>query len=80
MPGMTDRTDAWDAVLERLPPRWRTGPPSYDPAAHRWEVAAIGPKLGGRHSPPPEAVIGAGPDELAALRDLAERLRQRGNV
>jgi hypothetical protein len=74
MSGMSDRHDAWDAILERLPARWRTGQPSYDPAAHQWTVAAIGPKLGGRHGPPPETIIGTGPDELEALRDLAERL------
>jgi hypothetical protein len=35
---------------------------------------AIGPKLGGRRGGPPASIIGVGLDELAALRDLAERL------
>jgi hypothetical protein len=42
---------------------------------HRWEVAAIGPKLGGRRGGPPATIIGVGADEVEALRDLGKRLR-----
>ena len=70
---MTDREQAWDAILKRLPAGWRTTKPSYDPGRHVWEAAAIGPKLGGRRGGPPATIIGQGPDELAALRDLADR-------
>ncbi len=35
---------------------------------------AIGPKLGGRRGLAPAMVIGEEPDEISALRDLAERL------
>lgn len=52
----------------------RTAPPTFDPAARLWSVTALGPKLGGQRGPGPATVTGEGPDELAALRDLAERL------
>ena len=68
-----DREAAWAAILARLPACWRCTGPSYDPGRGRWEAVAIGPKLGGRRGAPPATVIGEGPDELAALRDLAER-------
>jgi hypothetical protein len=71
---MTDREARWNAILDRLPPGWRVSPPSYDPGARRWEAVAIGPSRGSRRSPPPAYIIGTGPDELAALRDLARRL------
>jgi hypothetical protein len=68
------REQAWDTIHERLPAGWRTAPPTYDPATRLWSVTALGPKLGGRHGKPPDTVTGEGPDELAALRDLTERL------
>ena len=71
---MTEREATWDAILDRLPRGWRVSQPSYDPGARRWEAVAVGPTRGGRRSPPPAYVIGTGPDELAALRDLAARL------
>jgi hypothetical protein len=74
---MDDRELAWAELLEVLPPGWRTGRPSFDPAATRWEVSAIGPKHGGRRGPPPESVDGRGSDEAAAVRDLVDRLRAR---
>ena len=70
---MTDREAACTAVMDALPDGWRTGPPTYDPGRHRWEVVAIGPKPPGRQSRP-TYVIGEGPDEIAALEDLAARL------
>ena len=73
MSGM-DREQAWDAIHALLPVGWRVGPPTYDPAARRWEVVAIGPTRGSRRAAPPAYVIGEGADELAALEDLAERL------
>jgi hypothetical protein len=72
--GVNDREQAWDAILGRLPPDWRVTAPGYDPGRGRWEAVAIGPKVGDRRGPAPGTVIGEGPDELAALRDLAERL------
>jgi len=73
MSGM-DREQAWAAILDRLLPGWRVSQPSYDPAARRWEVVAMGPTRGSRRAAPPAYIIGEGPDELAALEDLAERL------
>ena len=51
---------AW-ALPHTIPPR-------------RWEVVAMGPSRGSRRAAPPAYVIGEGPDDLAALEDLAERL------
>jgi hypothetical protein len=74
---VSDREQACDTIHERLPAGWRTAPPTYDPATRLWSVTALGPKLGGRHGKPPDTVTGEGPDELAALRDLTERLARR---
>ena len=76
MSGMAHR--AWDAIHERLPARWRTAPPTFDPANRLWSVTALGPNLGGRRGRPPATVTGEGPDELAALRDLAGRAPASG--
>ncbi len=51
---------------------------TYDPATRLWFVTALGPKLGGRRGPAPATVTGQGPDELAALCDLAARLGVAG--
>lgn len=40
------REEAWDAVHEALPARWRVGPPSFDPGRHAWSVTARGPHPG----------------------------------
>jgi len=74
MQSVDEREAAWSELLDVLPPRWRTGRPSYDPATRRWEITAIGPKLGGRRGPPPDYVDATGVDEAAAVRDLAKRL------
>lgn len=67
------RHEAWGAVHEALPARWQLGPPSYSPADHAWHVTARGPHPGrGKH---PQTVTGTGEDEVAALRDLDDRLR-----
>ena len=71
------REQAWSNLLEVLPPTWRTGRPTNDPARQQWQIVAIGPKHRERHGPPPESVEGPGVDEVAAVRDLVERLRQR---
>jgi hypothetical protein len=63
-----------EQACERLPAGWRTAPPTFDPATRLWSVTALGPKLGGRRGAPPATVTGEGPDELAALHDLADRL------
>ena len=74
---MNDREQAWDTVHERLPAGWRTAPPTFDPATRLWSVTALGPKLGCRRGKPPATVTGEGPDELEALRDLAEWLARK---
>jgi hypothetical protein len=76
MPRM-DHAQAWDTILDRLPPGWRVTAPSYDPGRARWEAVAICPKVGGRRGPAPLTVIGEGPDELSALADPAGRLALR---
>lgn len=73
---MTEREAAWAAVMDRLPPGWRVGPPTFDPGRHRWEIVARSPKPPGRRTNP-EYVIGEGDDELAALEDLAAKLGDR---
>lgn len=70
------RETAWDAVHEALPARWLVGPALIaDPLAGTWHVAAIGPHPG--RGKVPQSVVGEGPDEVSALRDLDERLRGR---
>jgi hypothetical protein len=73
---MTDvdsRETAWAAVHEALPAGWRVGPPTFDPGRRVWSVTAwSGTRGGGR---PPVTVPGTGDDEMAALRDLDDRLR-----
>lgn len=73
MSGM-DHEQAWDAIHDGLPPGWRVTAPSFDPATHLWTVTARSPNRGGRRAPPPDYVIGEGPDELAALQALVRRL------
>jgi hypothetical protein len=68
-----DREEAWGALHEALPARWRLGPPTYSPADRAWLVTAREPHPGrGKH---PQTVTGTGEDEIAALRDLDDRLR-----
>jgi len=70
---MDAREAAGSAVHEALPARWHVGPVSFDPGRHAWSVTAHGP-LPGRGKAP-QVVTGTGPDEVAALRDLDDRLR-----
>jgi len=65
--------DAWAAVHEALPARWQVGPVTYDPGRHAWSVTARSGARG--RGNPPVTVSGAGEDEIAALRDLDDRLR-----
>ena len=68
-----DREAAWGAVHEALPPRWQVGPPTYDPGRRVWSIKArSGARGRGRQ---PVIVSGGGGDEVAALRDLDDRLR-----
>jgi hypothetical protein len=71
---VNNREQEWDVIHERLTACWRTAPPTFAPATRLWSATALGPKLGGRRGGPPATVTGEGPDELAALMDLAERL------
>jgi hypothetical protein len=75
-----DRLEAWNRIHDRLPPRWRAGRPSNDPASRRWTIVAVSP-TGGRRKVwvPPEYIEGSGATELEALDDLAQRL-PRGRV
>ena len=79
---MPDREDAWFAVHEALPPFRRVGPVTYDPGVVRPDglmgafcVTARGPHPG--RGKMPVTVSGTGEDEVAALRNLDERLRGR---
>jgi hypothetical protein len=72
--------DAWEAVHEALPARWRVGTVTYDPGALRadcflgaFSVTARGPHPG--RGKAPVTVSGIGQNETAALRDLDDRLR-----
>jgi hypothetical protein len=65
--------DAWDALYDSVPARWKIGKPSYDPSRLAWSVTAWGPRRGSSRTPP--SVTGSGEDEVAALRDLDCRLR-----
>lgn len=72
---MDAREAAWSAIHDRLPPRWRIGPPTWDPGARRWEVVAMSPNRGRRKVwEPPEYVTGSGDSEVAALEDLVAHL------
>lgn len=77
---MEAREAAWDAVHEALPARWCVGMPSFDPGVVRpdryrgaWSVTARGPHPG--RGKTPQTLTGTGADEVAALRDLDDRLR-----
>jgi hypothetical protein len=67
------REAAWWAVHDALPAPWHVGPVTSDPGRHAWSVTAHGP-LPGRGKVP-QIVTGTGEDEVAALRDLDDRLR-----
>ena len=67
------REEAWGAVHEALPARWRVGLASQDVLTHRWSVTAFRRDRGRLATP--ETVTGTGDDEVAALRDLDDRLR-----
>jgi hypothetical protein len=69
-----DREAAWDAVHEALPAGWEVGLPSYSPERRAWEVSAVNERTTGRGKLP-QTVTGTGEDDIAALRDLDDRLR-----
>jgi hypothetical protein len=68
-----NRDEAWDAVHEALPPRWRVGPVTMNPGVRAFSVTARGPHPG--RGKTPVTVSRTGEDEAAALRDLDDRLR-----
>ncbi len=72
-PVSDDLDNAWSAVHEALPTRWRVGPTGHDPGHSMWLVSAIGPHPG--RGKVPQSVTGTGEDEVAALRDLDDQLR-----
>jgi hypothetical protein len=72
---MSEREAAWDAIHEALSARWHVGPVTYDPGRLAYSVTARGPHPGrGKVS---VTVSGTGEDEIAALRDLDDRVRGR---
>jgi hypothetical protein len=71
----TSRERAWDDIHDLLPEGWRASAASFDATAHRWTVACRSPKYSGRLRPP-AVVCGHGGDEVAALTNLAIRLRE----
>jgi len=72
-----DRNEAYDAILDRLPPSLALRPhdarPGDQAVVHRRHRS----EEGGRRGPPPASVEGTGADEVAALVDLAQRLAAR---
>ena len=76
------REAAWDGVHEALPARWHIGPITFDPGVIRPDGfrGAFTATARGRHpgrGKMPVTVSGTGEDEIAALRDLDDRLRGR---
>jgi hypothetical protein len=75
------RERAWDEIHELLPAGWRVPTrASRDDASRRWQVTAIGPKVGGRRGPPPECLTVDGLEELTALIELVLKLRELGRA
>jgi hypothetical protein len=72
---MEPRHRAWDDIHDLLPVGWRVGPTSCDPGNQQWSITARSPKPGGRLRAP-ATVRGTGEDELAALTDVANQLRE----
>ena len=70
---MTDREDAWNAVHEALPAGWTVGPPTFDPGVPGWSVTAR--TVAANRLKRAQTVTGTGVDEVAALRNLDDRLR-----
>jgi hypothetical protein len=67
------REEAWAAVHEALPVRWRVGPPTFDLERYLFSVTAHSGTRGRGY--PPVTVTGTGETEVAALHDLDNRLR-----
>lgn len=73
---MSLRERAWDDIHELLPDGWRVGPATHEPGRRlAWSVSARSPKYSGRLRPP-ATINGQGDDEVAALTDLAIKLRE----
>jgi hypothetical protein len=68
------RETASDAVHEALPASLRVGLPSYHQERGDWTVSAVNERSTGRRKRA-EAFTGTGETEIAALRDLDDRLR-----
>jgi hypothetical protein len=68
------REAAWDAIHEALPAGWRVGLLSHHPFTGVRTVSAVNERTTGRGKLP-QVVTGTGEDEIAALRDLDDRLR-----
>jgi hypothetical protein len=73
MQSQSEREKWWSAVHDALPARWEVGPVTFDPGRPAWIVTARGPHPG--RGKAPVTVSGTGPDDVAALRDLDDRLR-----
>ncbi len=73
------RRDAYAEIYFLLPEGWMAGIPAFDAASQRWLVTAQAPEDPGRSGLRP-SVTGEGDDGLAALEDLARRLRKLPGV
>jgi hypothetical protein len=72
---MDEREAAWFALHDALPPGWRVGEVTYDPASAEYVVTAMSPRPVGRGRPPDRVIVGRGADEVTAVAALAETLR-----
>jgi predicted AAA+ superfamily ATPase len=78
---VSERERLWSAIHKLLPPGWRVGPPTHDPAITRWEIVAMSPTAGGRRGKVPTMPMSfrdyamargpaSGPEPRVALPDL----------
>ncbi len=71
---MNDREAVWFALHDALPPGWRLGELTFDPAGAVYVLTAMSPRALGRGQMSKYHVTGRGTTELDAVRDLTERL------
>jgi hypothetical protein len=69
-----DREAAWWRLHDTLPPAWRLGEMTFDPAGEVFVIAAMSPRPRGRVATSEHVIVGRGHDELAAVRALVAAL------
>jgi hypothetical protein len=69
-----EREVAWWALHDALPPGWRLGEMTFDPADEMCVLAAMSPRPHGRGKRPKRVVVGRGVNVLAAVRALTAAL------